>query len=131
MAAVTAIVCEFGPAFVRGLAELGPFPAPGDDLSLELGLSIWLFESGIEVEEAHEVLRGARRAMLEVAGVDAGTEPAPFIGRSSESDLVLYAAYLDALLIRVAGECGRDVAEVAGEVVGRLRPHRVVPSVAC
>ncbi len=131
MAATTAIVCEFGPAFVRGLAELGPFPAPGEDLSLELGLSIWLFESGIEAAEAHEVLRGARRAMLEVGGLDVGSEPVPFIGRSSESDLVLYAAYLDALLVRVADQCGRDVGEVAAEVVGRLRPHRVVPSVAC
>jgi hypothetical protein len=131
MAAATAIVSEFGPAFVRGLAELGPFPAPGDDLSLELGLSIWLFESGIAVDEAHEVLRGARRAMLVVAGVDADSEPVPFIGRASESDLVRYAAYLDALLVRVAGQCGRDVSEVAGEVVGKLRPHAVVPSVAC
>ena len=60
MGAINAIGCDFGPALVRGLAEWGPFPPPGHDLSLELGVSVWLHESGSEMEDASATLMKVR-----------------------------------------------------------------------
>jgi hypothetical protein len=111
---------------VQGLAELGPFPAPGDDLSLELGLSIWLQESGAELEEAREAMFEVRGLVLEVAGLDPRTEPVPFVGRSLEADLVLLASYMDDLMVRaaLAAECSPEL--VAERVVARLRDGQLV-----
>jgi hypothetical protein len=103
---------------VQGLAELGPFPAPGDDLSLELGLSIWLHQSGTGVEDALGAMFEVRSLLIEVAGLDRASEPVPLVGRAEpEADLLTWACYLDALLVRASRASGVPPAELAQRVV--------------
>ena len=52
---------RFAPALLKGLATLGPVEPFSGDLSLELGLSVWLRRSGTSVLEAREALIGLRR----------------------------------------------------------------------
>jgi hypothetical protein len=131
MGTPTAIGCDFGPVLVQGLAELGPFPAPGADLSLELGVSVWLHQSGSDMEDARATMLKVRKVVLQVAGMDSTIEPIPFVGRSRELDLVNMAAYMDNLLIRASGAAGCETRALAERVIGLLRPEPVVPSVAC
>jgi hypothetical protein len=115
---------------ILGLADLGPFPAPGDDLSLELGLSAWLFRSESTLDEAIEAMFEVRTLVLEVAEMDAATEPVPFVGRSTELDLVNMAAYLDGLLARAAYLADISRRSLARQVALRLMPASVVASLA-
>jgi hypothetical protein len=124
--ATTAIPCEFGPALVQGLAELGPFPAPGDDLSLELGLSIWLHQSGAELEDALAAMPEVRELIIEVGGLDPRTEPVPLVGRSVSSDLLVLAFYMDGLMGRAARAAGCSPGVLAERVLAWQRSGRVV-----
>jgi hypothetical protein len=116
---------------ILGLADLGPFPAPGDDLSLELGLSAWLYRSGSSLDQAIDEMFEVRALVLEVAEMDAATEPVPFVGRSSELDLVTMAVYLDSLLARAAHSAELSRSSLARQVALRLVPTSVVASLAC
>jgi hypothetical protein len=131
MSTATAIGVDFGTCMIVGLADLGPFPAPGADLSLELGLSAWLFRSGADLEGALAAMYEVRTVLLEVAEMDVTTEPLPFVGRNLERDLVSLASYLDHLLTRAACAAGCDRAALAGRVTALLDPGEAVTSLAC
>ena len=111
---------SFAPALLRGLATLGPVEPFSGDLSLELGLSVWLRRSGTSVLEAREALIGLRLVVLDACGLDLESEPTPLVGRSPRADVVTLAAYLAALLRRVAAAQGRRVPEVVAQVVAAL-----------
>ena len=70
----------FGPTVLVGLAELGPVDPTSGDLSLELGLSVWMRRSGISLEEARRALLALREHVIEACGLDPATEPVPFVG---------------------------------------------------
>jgi hypothetical protein len=95
-------------------------------LSLELGLSIWLYESQIEVEEAFGAMAEVRSLIIEEAGLDGRTEPVPLVGRGVESDLVVMASYLDGLLGRAASVCGCSLEALADRVIARQGSDAVV-----
>ena len=86
-AMVTDAPTGFGPALLGGLAELGPVEPFSGDLSLELGISVWLRTSGTSLLEARSSLLEIRRVILEVCGLDPATEPVPLVGRSPRSDV--------------------------------------------
>ena len=111
---------RFAPALLKGLATLGPVEPFSGDLSLELGLSVWLRRSGTSVLEAREALIGLRLVVLDACGLDLESEPTPLVGRSPRADVVTLAAYLAALLRRVAAAQGRRVPEVVAQVVAAL-----------
>ncbi len=77
----------FGPALLSGLAELGPVEPFSGDLSLELGISVWLRTSGTSILQARSSLLEIRRVILEVCALDPATEPVPLVGRSPRSDV--------------------------------------------
>jgi hypothetical protein len=101
----------FPEVVLRGLVALGPVNLRRDNLSLELGLSVWMRECGIAVQEATDVLLALRDILIEVAGFDPKREPTPFVGRSPEEDVVLLTGYLGGLLLRasVAAQCSPAV----------------------
>jgi len=111
---------RFAPALLRGLATLGPVEPFSGDLSLELGLSVWLRRSGTTVLEAREALLGLRLVVLAACGLDPGCEPTPLVGRSPRADVLTLAAYLADLLRRVAGAEGCGVPDVVAQVVAVL-----------
>ena len=116
---------DFGTAFLGGLAELGPFDPFSGDLSLELGLSLWLRRSGTSLPEARERLFDVRRAILDVTGLSAATEPVPLVGRSPRSDIITLTAYLGDLLRRASTVAGCSTRSLVGRIVAAL-PELVV-----
>ena len=110
----------FGPALLGGLAELGPVEPFSGDLSLELGISLWLRTSGTSLIEARSALLDIRGVILEVCGLDPSTEPFPMVGRSPRSDVVNLVGYISELLRRASAGLGRGVEAVVDAVVAEL-----------
>jgi hypothetical protein len=110
----------FGPALLSGLAELGPVEPFSGDLSLELGISLWLHTSGTSLLEARSSLLEIRHVILEVCGLDPSTEPFPMVGRSPRSDVVNLVGYISELLRRASAGLGRAVEAVVDAVVAEL-----------
>ena len=110
----------FGPALLSGLAELGPVEPFSGDLSLELGISVWLRTSGTSLLEARSSLLEIRRIILEVCGLDPATEPFPMVGRSPRSDVLNLVGYVSDLLRRASAGLGRGVDAVVEAVVAEL-----------
>jgi hypothetical protein len=110
----------FGSALLSGLAELGPVDPFSGDLSLELGISLWLRTSGTPLLEARGRLLHIRELIIEVCGLDPATEPVPFVGRSLRNDVLNLVGYVGDLLRRAASTSGRPVPAVARLVIAEL-----------
>ena len=117
---VTDIPSGFGPALLHGLAELGPVDLASGDLSLELGISIWLRRNETPLEEARHLLLDIRQQVLEASGLDAATEPVPLVGRSPRLDVVNLVAYVGDLLRRGAAAAGCAPRALAARVMAEL-----------
>jgi hypothetical protein len=91
-------------------------PADKKELSLELGLSVWMKRNGIAYDDCRAAMLAIRASLLEVAGMDAQTEPVPLYGRSPEIDLANFATYLADLFIRASEAVESDVPVVIGRV---------------
>jgi hypothetical protein len=113
----------FGPALLSGLAELGPVDPFSGDLSLELGVSVWLRTSGTPLLEARGRLLHIRELIIEACGLDLATEPVPLVGRSARADVLNLVGYIGNLLRRAAAASGRPVAAVARVVIEALPPE--------
>lgn len=109
----------FVPALLGGLAELGPVEPFSGDLTLELGISVWLRRSGTSLLEARGTLLEVREAILRVGGLDPSTEPVPLVGRSPRCDVVNLVVYVGGLLQRAAPRAG-GVQAVVEQVVGEM-----------
>jgi hypothetical protein len=110
----------FGPALLSGLAELGAVDPCSGDLSLQLGVSVWLCTSGTSLLQARSSLLEIRRVILEVCALDPATEPIPLVGRAPRSDVVNLVGYISELLRRASAGTGRDLHTVVGAVVAAL-----------
>ncbi len=113
----------FGPALLGGLAELGPVQPFTADLTLELGISVWLRQSGTSLVQARSGLLELRRVILQVCGLDPATEPVPLVGLSPRLDVINLVAYVGDLLRRAAGGTDNGVHIVVERVVAAL-PER-------
>ena len=60
----------FPEALLRGLVALGPVNLRRDNLTIELGLSLWMRQCGIAVGDANDVILALRNILIEVAGFD-------------------------------------------------------------
>jgi hypothetical protein len=107
----------FAPAVARGLLAYGPFDT---ELSLELGLSVWLHRSATSPADARAAMLELRRSIIQVSGLHPQSEPFPLIGRTAENDLVNLASYLGSLVSRAAAACGRQNEEVVELALGQL-----------
>jgi hypothetical protein len=113
----------FGSALLSGVAELGPVDPFSGDLSLELGVSVWLRTSGTPLLEARGRLLHIRELIIEVCGLDPATEPVPLVGRSPRNDVLNLVGYVGDLLRRAASMSGRTVLAVARLVIEELPPE--------
>ena len=117
---VTSMEEDFGAALVHGLAELGPVDPFSGDLSLELGVSVWLRTSGTPLLEARGRLLFVRELIIMVGGLDPATEPVLLVGRSPRADVLNLVSYVGDLLRRAAAASGQSVPLVAARVVDEL-----------
>jgi hypothetical protein len=120
---VTSAPRGFVPALLDGLAELGPVDPLSGDLSLELGISLWLRSDGTSLMEARDILLEMRAVILEVSGLDPATEPVPLVGRSPRLDVVNLATYAGNLLRRASAAARCSMGALADRVIAEL-PER-------
>jgi len=102
------------------LAELGPVEPFSGDLSLELGISVWLRTSGTSLLQARSLLLEIRQVILEVCDLNPTTEPVPLVGRSPRSDVVNLVGYISELLRRASAVLDRGVEAIVQAVVAQL-----------
>jgi len=117
---VTSVPDDFGAALLHGLAELGPVDPFSGDLSLELGVSVWLRTSGTPLLEARGRLLFVRELVIMVCGLDSSTEPVPLVGRAPRADVLNLVSYVGDLLRRAAAASGQSVQRVAERVIAEL-----------
>ena len=92
----------FAPTVLRGLAELAPSASSHPDLALELGLTAWMRQGAMDLEETRTAMKALRIAVVKAAEMDLRSEPIPLIGLSPKDDLVNWAIYLANLVQRAA-----------------------------
>jgi hypothetical protein len=112
----------------RGLAELRDDDLRGNQLNLELEVSVWLRRSGAELSTAPRALLALRRAVLEVSALDAGTEPMPIVIADTQQAVPNLCVYLRGLITRAAASKGIERAALVeaalahlGDAVARAR----------
>jgi hypothetical protein len=94
----------------RGLAALKDDDLRGNQLNLELEVSIWVRRSGAELSSVPRALLALRRALLEVSALDCNKEPVPLVIADTQQAVPNLCVYLHGLIRRGAAslECGRD-----------------------
>jgi len=117
---VSSVPKGFGPALLQGVAELGPVDLGSGDLSLELGISVWLRRNETSLEDARHTLLDLRRRVLEASGLDKASEPVPFVGRNLRLDVVNLVAYIGDLLRRGAHALSCTPSALATRVMAEL-----------
>ena len=97
---------RFAHEALLGLAVLEPEDRRPGNLSLPLGLSLWMRRGGVDVHGARHALLELRDALVEAAGLDAATEPVPLQVADPTAATISVAVYVDGLLTRAAGAAG-------------------------
>jgi hypothetical protein len=100
--------------------EVEPSRPFRQDLTLELGLSVWMQHHAIADDDCRSAMLAIRAALLEVAGMDARSEPVPLHGRSPEVDIANFAAYLADLFVRASAAVQCELPYVIGRVSEHL-----------
>jgi hypothetical protein len=90
------------------------------ELSLELGLSVWMKRNDIAYDDCRAAMLAIRASLLEVAKMDAQTEPIPLYGHSPEVDVMNFATYLAELFIRASAAVECDLPHIVGQVSEHL-----------
>jgi hypothetical protein len=111
---------DFPSTLVRGLVTLEPSDPNKEDLSLTLGLSLWMHQSGTDLAEARATMLELRSLILELGGMDHQTEPIPLFGRTERVDVCSLAVYLGDLVQRAARTIRCEPDEMAELVVAHV-----------
>ena len=112
-------------AFARqaglGLAGLARGDLVEGNLTLLFALSAWLRLAGIGTVPACSSLLVLRRALVEVSGLDRGSEPVPLLARDSRAALASLAIYLHGLIERSATHAHTSTVTIVEEVLEILQ----------
>jgi len=109
---------EFARTLGRGLVGLSADDFADGVLTLPFGLSAWMRQSRVSLEEARAAITLLRGALLDVSGLHRATEPVPLLARDRKAAVVSMTVYLEGLLTRAAAEARAsrsDVVEAALE----------------
>ena len=96
-----------------GLADLEPEDLSHGNLTVPLGLSLWMRRGRIGVETARDAMLELRAAVLRASGLDERTEPVPLLVADPVAATVSLALYMDGLLQRAARTNATSRAEMA------------------
>ena len=92
----------FAPVAARGIAVLAPEDLTRGNLTLELGLSLWMRRTGTDLRGVRDELLRVRSALVAAAGLDPRTEPVPLLAGPPRRAVLGLAVYLDDLVNRAA-----------------------------
>jgi hypothetical protein len=93
---------RFAHEAMLGLADLEAEDLTYGNLSVPLGLSLWMRRGRIRVETARDAMLKLRTALLSASGLDEKTEPVPLLVADPVAATISLALYMDGLLQRAA-----------------------------
>lgn len=105
---------------VHGLATLDPEDLVPGNLTVALGLSLWMRRAGIGSRRARSALLTLRHALLEASGLDERTEPVPLVVADPGAAAISLAVYLEGLLRRAAATTHMARTEMAERAAALL-----------
>jgi hypothetical protein len=112
---------DFARTVLRGVAALG---SDQSDLCCELGLSLWLRQTGTVIADAGPAMLAMRSALVEVSGIELATEPIPLVGVDPRLDVLNFGAYLRRLMARASARANCDAGFLVERALDRLRSGR-------
>ena len=104
---------QFAQEAALGLAELDQADLAPGNLTLRLGLSLWMRRAGIGLRTARDTLLDLREALITATGIDGRTEPVPLVVNDPATSALSLARYIDGLLRRAAHLTASSRLEVA------------------
>lgn len=104
-----------------GLAKLNDDDLRGNQLHLELEVSVWLRRSGADLASVPRALLALRRAILEVAALDAHSEPTPLVIPDTQQAVANLCMYLHGLIARAAASLHMERDEFVEAALAHLR----------
>jgi len=120
MAITATAELEFAPVAARGIALLLPEDLTRGNLTIELGLSLWMHRTGTDLAGVRSELLGVRRALLKASGLDAPSEPVPLFAGDLRNGVLGLAVYLDDLISRAGRHAGLDRSAIVEVALGLL-----------
>lgn len=86
----------------KGLAQLTDDDLRGNNLNLDLEVSVWLRRSGADLASVPRALLALRRTLLNVSALDTASEPVPLIIEDTQLAVANLCVYLHGLIGRGA-----------------------------
>jgi len=120
---------DFARAVLRGVATMDVPSVDEPDLCLELGLSLWMWQTRTELHAAQPAMLAMRSALVEISGMELATEPIPLFGVDPRLDVINLDSYLIRLMARATARAHCDAALLVEKVLDRLR-HGAVRNLA-
>ncbi|HLM95173.1 MAG TPA: hypothetical protein VK283_02595, partial [Acidimicrobiales bacterium] len=111
--AVEESVERFVHEAMLGLADLEPEDLGHGNLTVPLGLSLWMRRGRVRVETARDAMLELRAAVLRASELDERTEPVPLLLADPVAATISLALYMDGLLQRAARANATSRAEMA------------------
>lgn len=111
---------DLATLLARGLVAMDHEDLAEGNLSLELGLTLWMSRSGTGVLALRSTLMALRRALLSASALDEDTEPVPLLAGDERTVVLHLAIYLHGLLDRAARSVPSTASSVAEEALARL-----------
>ncbi len=108
---------DLATLLIRGLVALDRDDLAEGNLSLELGLTLWMSRSGAGVHQVRSTLRALRSALLHASDLDETSEPVPLMAGDERTAVLHLAIYLHGLLQRSARSRGSSPAQIAEEAL--------------
>jgi hypothetical protein len=93
-------IARFAREAMLGLADLEPEDLTHGNLTVPLGLSLWMRRGRIGIEAARDAMFELRAALLSASGLDERTEPVPLLLSDPVAATISLAVYIDGLLHR-------------------------------
>jgi hypothetical protein len=100
----------FARRVLRGVSVIEPPRCDETDLCLELGLSLWMRQTGTGMEDAGPAMLAMRSALLTASGMDREIEPIPLHGVDPRVDVINLGRYLRRLMVRATARAQCDAA---------------------
>jgi hypothetical protein len=112
---------DFARQVLRGVSAIESPRLGQSDLCLELGLSLWMRQTGTGLDDAGPAMLAIRSALVLTSGMDLATEPVPLCGVDPRVDVLNLGAYLRQLVVRAAARAQCDAVVMVERVVECLR----------
>lgn len=108
---------DLATLLARGLVSLDADDLGESNLTLELGLTLWMSRTGAGAAAVRSSLMNLRSALLRSSDLDETTEPVPLLAGDERTTVLSLAVYVHHLLQRAAASIRVSPADAADEAL--------------